>query len=124
MPRAKSRVDVILSLKNNMAGGLARASMNLNRLGDAAKRFGMIGAAATGAMVVGLAKVINETKKLDDALRNLAAKLGTDFDGKVFAGLEKEIRRLGRTTSFTTTQVAELATVLAQGGRVRTKLEL
>ena len=117
MPRAKSRVDVILSLKNNMAGGLARASMNLNRLGDAAKRFGMIGAAATGAMVVGLAKVINETKKLDDALRNLAAKLGTDFDGKVFAGLEKEIRRLGRTTSFTTTQVAELATVLAQGGK-------
>ena len=73
MAKAKSRVDVILSLKNNMAGGLAKASMNLNRLGDAAKRFGMIGAAATGAMVLGMSKVVNETKKLDDALRNLAA---------------------------------------------------
>jgi TP901 family phage tail tape measure protein len=100
-----------------MAGGLAKASMNLNRLGDAAKRFGAIGAAATGAMVIGLAKIINETKKLDDALRNLSAKLGTDFNGKTFAGLETEIRELGRTTSFTTTQVAELATVLAQGGK-------
>ncbi len=117
MARAKSRVDVILSLKNNMAGGLAKASMNLNRLGDAAKRFGMIGAAATGAMVIGLSKVIRETQKLDDALRNLAAKLNIDFNGKPFGEVEKEIRRLGSVTSFTTTQVTELATVLAQGGK-------
>lgn len=117
MAKAKSRVDVILSLKNNMAGGLAKASMNLNRLGDAAKRFGMIGAAATGAMVLGMSKVVNETKKLDDALRNLAAKLNIDFNGEAFGAVEKEIRRLGSTTSFTTTQVTELATVLAQGGK-------
>ncbi len=117
MAKAKSRVDVILSLKNNMAGGLAKASMNLNRLGDAAKRFGMIGAAATGAMVLGMSKVINETKKLDDALRNLAAKLNVDFNGQAFGEVEAEIRKLGETTSFTTTQVTELATVLAQGGK-------
>ena len=117
MPRAKSRVDVILSLKNNMAGGLAKATISLNRLSSAAKRFGMIGAAATGAMAFGLTKLMRETAAYDDALRNLAAKIGIAFDEKEFQGVRHEIARLGKITAFTAKQVADLAIVLAQGGK-------
>ncbi len=117
MPRAKSRVDVILSLKNNMAGGLSKATLSLNKLSSAAKRFGMIGAAATGAMAFGLTRLMQETAAYDDALRNLAAKIGIAFDGNKFKGVRDEIARLGKETAFTAKQVADLAIVLAQGGK-------
>ena len=123
MAKAKSRVDVILSLKDNMRTGLAKATMSLNRLSSAAQRMGMITAAATGTMVLGLAKVVKMAAELDDSFRLLAARLGTTVNTDAFVKLEKETRRLGRTTSYTTNQVAQMMTVLAQAGRTASEID-
>ena len=123
MAKAKSRVDVILSLKDNMRTGLAKATMSLNKLSSAAQRMGMITAAATGTMVLGLGKVVKMAAELDDSFRLLAARLGTTVDTDAFVKLEKETRRLGRTTSYTTNQVAQMMTVLAQAGRTASEID-
>jgi TP901 family phage tail tape measure protein len=68
-------------------------------------------------MAFGLSKLMKETAAYDDALRNLAAKIGIAFDGKKFKGVRDEIAKLGKETAFTAKQVADLAIVLAQGGK-------
>jgi TP901 family phage tail tape measure protein len=125
MARAQSRADIILSLKNNMSTGLAKATRQLRKFGSQAKRIGLAFAGMSTALAAGMGKTILMAANLNDELRKIASKIsGVSYGSKVFNKLEDEVNRLGRTTSFTASEVAQLMTVLAQGGKNAQQIEM
>ena len=93
---------------------LRKFANGIGSVGSTMIRGGVIGSIASGFM-------IRQFASFSDELLNLQAKLG--YFGKLnqqqtadMAALEETIRRLGRTTSFTSKEVAEAAVELAQAG--------
>lgn len=99
---------------DGVANKLNRVSKSFRDL--ATNAFG--GALGTGFLSGNL---IRNFAKFDDLIRNMTVKLGY-FGNKTLEqvqnvkSLEKEILRLGQTTAYTSTQVAEAAVALAQAG--------
>lgn len=92
---------------NSISTKLGKFSANIGRLG-----LELFGGGLVGSII---SKQITDTfKDFEDAILFLQTKLTAS--AKDFEILENRIRQLGRTTSFTAKEVAEAATVLAQGG--------
>lgn len=93
---------------------LQQLANRLNRMGGALSRGGILGAIGSGLM-------LRQYAKFDDAMLELRVKLGyldklTIAQVRTMKTLEGRIRSLGRTTSYTSQQIASAAIELAKGG--------
>lgn len=116
---AKAYVEI--GVHSRLQQGLARAAKQLAAFGAAVRRLGsqvqaigrrfltMGGIAA--ASIAGVVKVFSD---FDDRMRIVKAVTGAT--GKDFAALTEEAKRLGRTTSFTASQVADSMVELGRAG--------
>jgi TP901 family phage tail tape measure protein len=109
-------IRIILAVRNMMGPGLRAASRALNQFSVGAQRAGMAMGAGAAIMGAGMFKVLRLVSTLDDKLREVEARIPNITKGGM-AKLTAQAKLLGRTTSFTTTQVAELMSTLAQGGK-------
>jgi len=124
MAKSQSRADIILSLKNNMTRGLSKATRQLNKFSCGLKKIGMAFTGLAVSMGTLMTTSMLMAAKLDDKVRTLAARLQLAFDDKRVRRLNDEINRLGRTTSFTAGEVADLMVVLAQAGKSADEIEV
>lgn len=108
------RAFVLFEVLDKTAKGMKAIAGRLDRM---SQRIGNIGRQLTflgAAMAVPFTIAINSAKDLTDELLKLKAVLQADV--RTMDQLEKRIRGLGKTTSFTSIQVAEAATALGRGG--------
>jgi len=108
------RAFVLFEVLDKTAKGMKAIAGRIDRM---SQRIGQIGRQLTflgAAMAVPFTIAINSAKDLTDELLKLKAVLQADVTTMV--RLEKRIRGLGKTTSFTSIQVAEAATALGRGG--------
>ncbi len=122
MANPSNRVNVELRLKNFMTKGLRKASKSLNQFSVGAQRAGLAMGAGAAVMGVGLGKTVMMAAELDSNMRKVQARvsgIGSE-DIQNLTGLAKE---LGRTTSFTTTEVSDLMAKLAQAGSTAPEIE-
>ena len=123
MAKSQSRADIILSLKDNFSRGLAKASFKLKRFGQTAKDVGKKFLLMSAAIVAGLAKTVKMAVDLDDKIRLLAGKLKSVRKSAEVEMLAEEMMRLGRSTSFTASQVGDLMVILAQSGKTADEIK-
>ena len=109
------RVNIILSLKNKMGAGLNKASAKLNQFAVRTREAGQAMAIGSAVMGAGIWKATDLAVKLDDEMRKTQGRIGGVTDGEM-ADLRSMVKELGRTTSFTTMEVAALVSKLAQSG--------
>lgn len=107
------RVNIILSLRDKLSNRLTSISAKLNQFAVRAREAGLAMAAGATVLGFGLGSAIKTGIDLDDVLRKVKARLG-DVSETDFTQLTNEIKKLGRETSWTTSQVAELAATLAR----------
>ena len=108
------RAFVVFDVLDKTAKGMNAIA---GRLDNMARRVGNLGRQLTiigSAISVPFVMAINSAKDLTDEL--LALKAVLQADSAEMETLEKRIRGLGKSTSFTSIQVAEAATNLARGG--------
>lgn len=115
--KPSSRVNIILSLKDDFSRGISKAMLKMDRFAASAKRAGLAMVGAGVAIGAVLGKTVIMAGKLDTKIRSLATKLQKSFDSKEVDMLTKKMRHLGATTSYTTSQVADLMIILAQSGK-------
>ena len=115
------RAFVLIEAVDKTSKAIKKVSANLTNLGrqvqDLGKQFIFLGT----AIAIPLISSINAAKNLSDEL--LALKAVLKADNNTIKDLEKTIRNLGKTTSFTSIQVAEAATNLARGGFSSAEIE-
>lgn len=115
--KPSSRVNIILSLKDDFSRGISKAMIKMDRFAASAKRAGLAMVGAGVAIGAALGKTIVLAGRLDTKIRSLATKLQKSFGSQEIAMLTKKMRHLGATTSYTTSQVADLMVILAQSGK-------
>ena len=115
------RAVIVVDILDNVQKGIASIQHNLRKLsnvmntvGDQSFRTGLLGSIFSGV-------AIKQFASFEDSMLFLQTKLGifgkaVGKNKQIMDEMEKTIRNLGRTTSFTSTQVAEGAATLAQGG--------
>jgi len=115
------KAAILLTVQDQIDRGLVAArnklrafSNTLGDIGSGALRGGFLGSIGSGFM-------LKRFSDFSDELLNLQVKLGyfgniTTEQAKNIDGLIGRVRELGKTTSFTSKQVAEAATQLAQAG--------
>ena len=99
--------DLVDKALRNIQRKMQAFSARMNRLGQDALRLGIAGAIPT-------AFIAKQFVSFEDALLKVEARLQTT--PQKFAKLTDTIRELGRTTSFTATEVAGAAGELAKAG--------
>lgn len=108
------RASIELGIKSRIDAGLKAAKRKLSNFGSSAQQ---MGTKLTG-IGVGLAApftlAATRFASFDDAMR--AAKATANASPAEFAALTEEAKRLGRTTSFTAVEVANLMTTLGRAG--------
>lgn len=115
MATVSDTVRVLISARDlGLGRTISGISMRLRRMAVAAQQVGMAFTAIGGILATGLYGVIKSTVSVDDALRKVAAKAEVAFDGDVMKGMIEKVQELGRETPYTTKQVADLFTMLAQ----------
>jgi len=105
---------IVVQVQDSVDAALKRIGSNLNKFSAKVNRLGfeMFSGGFLGSL--GLTALAKQFEDFEDKLLFLSTKLvATEAE---LAGVEKTIRQLGRTTSFTASQVADAATVLAQAG--------
>lgn len=105
---------------NKITNNMKRLGSTLTRVGEQSMRGGLLGGIATGM-------TLRNFFKFDDLMKELRAKFGflgdmTMAQTKAMTMMEHRIRSLGKTTSYTSQEVAEAAVVLAQGGLSTTEV--
>jgi len=99
--------DTVDSALDSVRKKLSKFSSSIGAIGADLFRGGIVGTLGIGA-------ALRQFQNFEDAILFLRTKLeGTEDQ---LASVEKKIRDLGKTTSFTARQVAEGATILAQAG--------
>lgn len=113
------RAVIIVQLQDNIQKNLAgikaavqRAANSISSVGDSAMRGGFLGSIASGFLV-------KQFVQFEDAILTLQTKFGmfgrlVGQEKVVMDGVTKTIRELGRTTTYTSTEIAKAATILAQ----------
>lgn len=115
-------VSIILSVRDKMGPGLKAAARRLNQLAVGANRAGLAMGVGAAILGTGLKKVLGAAISLDDQMLKMQSRMpgASPEDIKKLRDLTME---LGKTTTFTTVQVAELMNTLAQGGKSRKEME-
>lgn len=116
MSQVSDRVNIILSLKNRMSAGLRQASAKLNQFAVRTREAGQAMAIGAAIMGAGIWKTTQLAVGLDDAMRMTQARIA-NVTNEQMADLRTMVKELGRTTSFTTGEVAGLVAELARGGK-------
>lgn len=103
-----------------IANNMKRFGATLTRVGEQSMRGGLLGGIATGM-------TLRNFFKFDDLMKELRAKFGflgdmTLQQANAMKLMEQRIRSLGKTTSYTSQEVAEASVVLAQGGLAPTEV--
>jgi TP901 family phage tail tape measure protein len=119
---------ILIKAQDSVASGLASVESKLKK---ASNRMASIGSTMfrTGFFAsIGQGFLLQRFAKFDDLMLTLRVRMGllgkvTAEQEKGFKSLEKTIRSLGKTTSFTTQEVAEGAIKLAQAGFGDTAIE-
>ena len=108
------RAVIVVDIKNAMEAGLKKIEKRIRQFASSVGQIGFDlfrGGLAGSIPVFGS---LNEFMKFEDEILRLGTKLqATD---KQLKSVEATIRQLGKTTSFTTLEVAQGATSLAQAG--------
>ena len=105
---------IVVQVQDSVDAALKRIGSNLNKFSAKVNRLGfeMFSGGFLGSL--GLTALAKQFEDFEDKLLFLSTKLvATEAE---LAAVEKTIRALGRSTSFTAAQVADAATVLAQAG--------
>lgn len=102
--------QTLARISNNMK----RFGATMTRVGEQSMRGGLLGGIASGM-------TLRNFFKFDDLMKELQAKFGflgtmTLEQASAMEQMEARVRELGKSTSYTSQQVAEAAIVLAQGG--------
>jgi TP901 family phage tail tape measure protein len=114
------RAYVLLKIRDELQRGLRRASASLNAFGDKAARIGLGATAAAVGIGLPIAAATKTYADFDDVMRKVKARsAGTE---EQMTALRDQTKMLGRTTSFTAAQVAELNAILARRGRTRPQI--
>jgi len=115
------RAVILVTAEDQLNRGLGKVRSTLRKfantlsnIGDSALRGGLLGSIVSGG-------ILKHFVDFDDKLLTLQAKLGifgkaVDADAIVMTQLEESIRALGKSTSYTTSQVTDAAIALAQAG--------
>ena len=103
-----------------LANNMKRLGASMTRIGEQSMRGGLLGGIASGM-------TLRNFFKFDDLMKELRAKFGylgdmTVEQTQAMKRMEHRIRSLGKTTSYTSQEVAEAAVVLAQGGLAPTEV--
>ena len=108
------RGHITISYRNRLAQTAKGIQRDLSMMSRAMQNHGSIMAASGAAIAVPLAVSVKALASFDDKMRAVAAISGaTDAQLQM---LEKTAKELGRTTSFTAVEVADLMTVLSRAG--------
>lgn len=108
------RAFVEVGLRSNLDAGIRKIQVKMRAAGRTISSFGRSFAQIGGAAAIGLIPVISRFASFDDAVREVGAvSRATDSE---LAKLRETAKRLGATTSFTATQVAELMAELGRAG--------
>lgn len=105
---------VSLYMKDKLTRDLRRAKANVNKFGADMMSLGTKMVAMSAAIATPIAFATKTFAGFDDAMR--AVKAVTGATGDQFEMLTGKAKELGRTTSFTAIQVAELMTELGRAG--------
>lgn len=113
-PILAGKTVILLQLQDTIDSGLAQARKKINKFASGINKISF--ELFTGGLATGLvpAKTLKDFKDLDDRLLFLSTKL--NVTDQQMETVTKRIRDLGRTTSFTASEVADGAAVLAQAG--------
>lgn len=105
---------ILLELRNRLASGMKAAQSDLKKLGQRATSIGKMVGGVGIAMGTPFAYAAMKFAALDDAMRATGA--ATQASAKDLAMLTETAKELGRTTSFTAVDVANLMTELGRAG--------
>ena len=115
------RAVILVTAEDQLNRGLGKVRSTLRKfantlsnIGDSSLRGGLLGSIVSGG-------ILRHFVDFDDKLLTLQAKLGifgkaVGQDAVVMKDLEESIRALGKSTSYTTSQVTDAAISLAQAG--------
>ena len=121
MATSKEKLQIIVD-----AQGIAKTKAQLKGMekatGGATKSFGLMAAGIAGATasMYALGKAIKVGKDFEQSMANVKAVSGAT--GAEFNALENNARKLGASTAFTASQVAELQTEFAKLGFTATEI--
>lgn len=105
---------IVVDIENKVKAGLSKIRNQIFKFTNSISNIGLDLALFGAGGTAGLGGLLMKFSDFEDALLFLRTKVeGTE---KQFKGLENTIRELGRTTSFTATQVTEAAVALGQAG--------
>ena len=124
MSRAKIKAGqayVELVVLDKMRAGLSKAKQHLNKFAKSATLVGGAMAGMAGTAGFGMLKLTERYAEFDDAMR--AVKARANANQVQFKALTKQARELGRTTSFTAVEVANLQSTLAQAGKTSNQIQ-
>lgn len=111
---------VLIEAVDRTSGILRAVGQRLNRFANKVGSLGRTMASVGLAGLVPSALAIKSFADFDDIMRSVEAK--SKGTAEEMARLRKQALRLGRTTSSTTAQVAELMMILARRGRTRAEI--
>ena len=108
------RAYVSLYMRDKLTRDLQKAKQRVNQFGADMMSLGTKMVAMSAAIATPIGFAIAKFAQFDDAMR--AVKAVTNATGDDFDRLTEKTKELGRTTSFTAIQVAELMTELGRAG--------
>ncbi|MEL6896247.1 MAG: phage tail tape measure protein, partial [Planctomycetota bacterium] len=108
------RSFVEIFAKNNTGPGLKSVQRSMDAIGRGMLRTGAIVAGVGTAILAPIAGATQAYAEFDDAMRSVEAVATKGI--KTFGDLRERAKELGRTTSFTATEVARLMIVLGRAG--------
>lgn len=108
------KAEIEIGIRNRIAAGAKGVQADLNRLGRKVTSIGKVMGGAGLALGTGFAGALMSFAKFDDAMRATGASVSASE--KDLAMLTETAKELGRTTSFTAVDVANLMTELGRAG--------
>jgi len=108
------RAFVVIGAVDKTGAVLSRVSRKLKAFGQKIQNFGRDLATKGLAAAVPAALAVRAFASFDDAMRKVKARSGAT--AAEFLSLRNQAKKLGRETSFTATNVAELQSILARRG--------
>lgn len=108
------RAYVSLYLKNKLTRDLQKAKQSVSKFGSDMMSLGTKMVAMSAAIATPIAFATAKFAEFDDAMRSVKAVTGASEAG--FKSMTERAKELGRTTSFTAVEVANLMTELGRAG--------
>lgn len=108
------KAHVSLYMKDKLTRDLMRAKQRVNQFGSDMMSLGTKMVAMSAAIATPIAFATKTFADFDDAMRSVKAVTGATE--QQFVQLTEKAKELGRTTSFTATEVAQLMTELGRAG--------